>query len=624
MKRIESDCVWQTFTPQVKFICLALIFQLFHSESLFSQWKRLPLPTAASAYVFAQDSLSYYTGTSAGVYKSFDKGTTWQKTGLEEHSITELFVTEKGTLLAGTYRAGMFRSENGGQSWQTVGFKDNVYLYKILQTNKDTLLAIATFVRDGADTNKTLVGVVISTNDGKSWSQSGLKKNDIMSLSNPVKGLIFASGRNSLYVSKNQGLTWTITGGGLPDSIPISDIIKYKNSLIASVGNRQDASGQAGGGIFRSEDDGSNWRRSDSGLIAGSKVSCINVKGNVIFASAGYPVGNYSKGIYQSTDGGYRWKHVGLDEIVRFIKVTTDGQLICGTDGASVFISNNGIDWTQSGKEFDCWDVFNVFKNGKTIYASDQALRVWKKNAGNDWKNIGQGYVNVLPSGKLVTFSNNKIVVSRNEGRTWTKQGEFKSKFIRFITLNDTMVVGCSFNGLLLSKDDGNTWQKFDVPGFNDANFRTVLFTPDGAILAAYSSNDRGTGILCSKDGGSHWEKVADDLFVFSLFYHNGYVYVGSYSKGVLRSADNGTTWQTFNNGLRNEDEYISVTSFANFRNTLYCGTLGKGTFQFSISSGTWRAFNAGLTNMSVWDLFADRKGVLAATKTGIFQLNGD
>lgn len=613
-----------TITTKFKFICFYLAFQLFHSESIYSQWKRLPIPTAASAYAFAQDSLTFYTGTSAGVYKSDDKGTTWQKAGLEEQLITEVFVTVKGTLLAGTYRAGMFRSENGGQNWQSVGFKDNVYLYKILQTDAGTLLATATFVRDGADTNNTLVGVVVSTDDGKSWRQSGLKKNDIMSLSNPTKGLIFASGRNSHYLSRDNGLTWLSTGNGLPDSIPVSSIIKYNNSLIASIGNRQDASGQAGGGIFRSDDSGSNWKRSDSGLIAGSKVSCINVKGNVIFASAGYPVGNYSKGIYQSTDGGYRWKHVGLDEIVRFINVTTDGQLVCGTDGASVFISSNGKDWKQSGKEFDSWDVFNVFKNGKTIYASDQALRGWKKNAGNDWTNIGQGYLNVLPSGKLVTFSNNEIVVSRNEGRTWTKQGDFKSKFIRFITLNDTMVVGCAFNGLLFSKDDGNTWQRFEIPGFSDVNFRTALITPNRTILAAYSSTDRGMGILCSKDGGSHWEKVADDLFVFSLFYHDGYVYVGSYSKGVLRSADNGSTWETFNNGLRNEDEYVSVTSFAKFRNSLYCGTLGKGTFRFSISSDSWQLFNAGLTNLTVWDLFADETGVLAATIKGIFQLKDD
>ena len=370
MNRFGKRYVMPTLSTKVKFICFGLIFQLLHSETLFSQWKRLPLPTAASAYAFAQDSFLFYTGTSNGVYKSADKGTTWQKAGLEEQSITELFVTKKGTLLAGTYRAGMFRSENGGQSWQSVGFKDNVYLYKILQTDTNTLFAIATFVRDGADTNKTLVGVVKSTNDGISWSQSGLKKNDIISLSNPVKGLIFASGRNSHYVSKDQGQTWIITGSGLPDSIPISGIIKYNNSLIASVGNRQDASGQAGGGIFRSEDDGSNWRRSDSGLITGSKVSCINVKGNVLFAGTGFPVGNYSKGIYQSTDGGYTWKHVGLDEIVRFIKVTKDGQLVCGTDGASVFISNNGVEWKQSGKEFDCWDVFNVFMNRKVLYAS--------------------------------------------------------------------------------------------------------------------------------------------------------------------------------------------------------------------------------------------------------------
>jgi photosystem II stability/assembly factor-like uncharacterized protein len=54
-----------------------------------------------------------------GIYRSQDGGETWQQvnTGLIDTTITDLAVYPNGTLLAATYRGGVHRSTDGGDTW---------------------------------------------------------------------------------------------------------------------------------------------------------------------------------------------------------------------------------------------------------------------------------------------------------------------------------------------------------------------------------------------------------------------------------------------------------------------------------------------------------------------------
>lgn len=93
-------------------------------DSVKNHWEKMESPLAASIISFAEGKdQNYFVGTQAGIYRSTDRGATWKRSGLDDKALNDIMVTDKGTLLAGTYRAGMFRSVNGGKTWVPRGIR---------------------------------------------------------------------------------------------------------------------------------------------------------------------------------------------------------------------------------------------------------------------------------------------------------------------------------------------------------------------------------------------------------------------------------------------------------------------------------------------------------------------
>ena len=157
-----------------------------------SKWTKLPSPISAQIRSFAESSDgTLYAGTSE-LYKSIDRGDTWELMDFK-HMPLEVMETQDGTLLVGTYRDGIFRSIDKGETWTNVGFEKNVYIFKIIQTSNGRIFASATFLSTSASEDDRS-GVFMSENDGLSWKQTSITTESIKGVFNPKDGFLFAYG----------------------------------------------------------------------------------------------------------------------------------------------------------------------------------------------------------------------------------------------------------------------------------------------------------------------------------------------------------------------------------------------------------------------------------------------
>jgi Uncharacterized protein related to plant photosystem II stability/assembly factor len=245
-----------------------------------------------------------YLGTNIGIFKSADRGATWdllaapkpvvRKTPVRRRAtaatsktttvkktvtakapvvipanagpvlipaITEkvkvLAFTEDGKngLLAGT-ETGLYRSYDVTKGWEKLslgdGVNQSVYALRISAQRPDQIWV-------GTETS----GVLVSGDDGKTWAKTGATPDGI-----PISSIaidpkrpdrIYVGNGQALYFSRDGGQTWT-RGKGLPLGDYTSILIDPNNTDEVFISS----SLESDGGIYYSDNAGTKWKRVDS------------------------------------------------------------------------------------------------------------------------------------------------------------------------------------------------------------------------------------------------------------------------------------------------------------------------------------------------------------------------
>lgn len=235
------------------------------------------------------------------------------------------------------------------------------------------------------------VAIFKSTNGGASWNKTGLAKPTIYSeiiIDPQTTDHIYATTAQGFYLSTDGGATWTLSNEGLTRT--------YLTALAIDSANPSTLYAGAWGGVFKSTDGGATWADASSGL--GTKfVSALvlnPVSPNIIYAAT------TEGGVYKSTDSGANWTPVltGLGDPFVWDLVldpTRPNTLYAATNSQGVFkTTDGGASWTLAG-DGGSTQAFRLAidpRHPDIVYLGAQGNGVFKTtDGGQTWIRQSQG-----------------------------------------------------------------------------------------------------------------------------------------------------------------------------------------------------------------------------------------
>src|SRR5712691_8173086 len=247
-------------------------FPVFDDQPVASIGALAVAPSAPDViYVGTGEStLRDSTGFGNGVYKSTDAGRTWTHLGLSDtqhigkiavdpKNPDAVFVAAIGHLYAANPERGLFRSRDGGRTWQKVLYKDeNVGAVEVVIDPTEPRVVYAGLWNTRrppwftyAPTNGPGGGIFKSTDGGSTWTQltNGLPKEGI--------------GRTGIAIAPtNPNRVYAIVDCLVPEAPPqVEPPLGTPPPQPAPAGARPSSPPPGQGGFFRSDDAGVTWTR---------------------------------------------------------------------------------------------------------------------------------------------------------------------------------------------------------------------------------------------------------------------------------------------------------------------------------------------------------------------------
>lgn len=387
------------------------------------KWKKvnsgLKEPYVLSLAIDPTDLATIYARTHDGTYKSTNGGITWVpiNSGVPVTSYNRSLAIDPenpqtiyiGTdyLFPGTEGTGVYKSTNGGESWNFVNSGvTNAYVQSVAidSQNSETIYAGTggTGVCKSTDagttwlpinsglTNRSVLslaidpqnsdiifagtweGVYKSTNGGGSWSLAGLTYEHVYSLVIDPQNLqtIYAGTEDTgVYKSMNGGASWSLVSSGMVNAEVYSLAIDPQTPWVIYAG--------ANTGVFKSADAGGNWTKVTSGIYDVYSVTIDPQNSQIIYAGAG--------DVFKSVDGGTNWSQVSSG-IWWTRQVAIDPQnpqvIYVGSDGHGIFRSvDGGTNWSQVSSGMTDTFVLSLAidpQNPETVYAGTRYGGVYK------------------------------------------------------------------------------------------------------------------------------------------------------------------------------------------------------------------------------------------------------
>jgi len=539
-----------------------------------------------------QNPNTLFAGTSDGVWRSLNGGTTWTHvlTTAYPDGIKDMEFKPGDTTVLYAVGVSFHKSTNGGTSFSTItsGLPSSTLVDRLAIGVTAANPAYVYVLASDASTD-AFYGLYRSTNSGTSFATQSTSPNLLgfnstgsdatgqgwytlsIGVSPTSATTVFVGGVN-MWKSTDGGVNWTFnadwTGGSAPYvHADIHDIVfNPSNSAKVYVG--------CDGGCFRSMNTGTNWFDFSSNLAIAQIYRIGNSASSVNMIISGHQDNGTNEKTGASTTA---FNYVnGGDGMECFIDRTTNtyqyssiynGNFYRSSDGGATFPA---IGTPSSGTAPWVTSWMQDYSNSSTLYCGYQD--VWKStNRGNSWS-------------RLSTFSGSGFI-------TDVKVSAQTSRYLYAVKANGPDVVYKSTNS-------GSTWTNITgtLPVGSATISRIEVSPKDSNIIyVCFSGYSSGNKVFRSTNGGSTWTNwstglpnIPANVLCYDKLAPKG-IYVGM-DAGVYYRDTTMSSWQPFNNNLPN----VKIDDLEIYYPTkkLRAGTYGRGLWESILA---WDTTSAGL-----------------------------
>jgi photosystem II stability/assembly factor-like uncharacterized protein len=619
-----------------------------------------------------------------GMWKSTDAGGTWQHIGLDDsrhigaiwvdpHNANIAFVAALGHTYAPNPERGIFKTTDGGKSWQKVLYKD------------DTTGAIdVAFAPDNAKLGFAAL-----------WYH-------YVKPDTPFAGLLGMGGAG-IYKTTDGGDTWT------PITIPqlANTHLGRIGVVVAPGGLRVFAivTERREGGLYRSDDGGSTWKRiTQDPRIQGngyfSKVFLDPHNSDIVFVA--------QTSLYRSIDGGvsfesYKGAPGGDDNHALWIDPTNSDYMIMGSDQGATISMDGGKSWSSWYNQ-PTGQIYHVSTDNRFpywVYGTQQdSGSVATLSRGDygaitflDWDPIGGyefGYILPSPTDPNIIYaggearglwrldrSNRQVkVISPNLSR----DGDYRAATnvpLAFSPQNPHILYeGTQF--LLETADEGTTWKAISPdlaarpgeptpPSAEEENKpeanktkeseskkpksqeeQETMRPPDRRALTTIAPSALKADVIwvgtndglvqLTTDNGANWQNVSpaglqkfSEVTMVEVSHFDpatAYVSVDNHQGNdfrphIFRTRDSGKTWQETVTGIPDFSFVKVVREDPERKGLLYAGT-ETGAFVSFDDGEQWGTLQQNMPTVSVRDMVVHGDDLVAATYGRAFWILDD
>ncbi len=572
-------------------------------------WEHMPVSTFGDLAIAPSDPNILYAGTGEqqnrqstswgnGVYRSDDAGATWRHLGLEETRHTGrvqvhptnpdiVYVAALGNLWSSTPDRGVYRSRDGGRSWDKVLYIDEHTgaVDLAIDPSNPAVLYAAMYQRQrrtwGFNGGGPGSGIYKTADGGDNWREltNGLPAGDkgrigiAVSRTNPqiLNALVQHADESGGYRSTDGGESW--------EKVSNQNIRPMYYSHVFIDPTNEDRVYTLATSAHRSEDGGRTFTEIaerptyDVGVHADHHTMWIDPGDPDHFYLAG------DAGLHETYDRGVTFRRINNLPIGQFYGITVDNRdpywIYGGMQdnhswmGPSATRSWDGIvddEWRQSG--FGDGMYQQADPDGRSIYINSQnggwtrfdnvtgdmmSLRLSAPEGEEPyrWDWVSPSLIS-RHDPNVVYLGGNRLFISRDRGDSFTRTEDLTRRQDR----DELEIMGVRGADITLSRNDGTS---------SYGEIVTISESPlDPAVL--WVGTDDGN-VQVSRDGGRGWNEVSggapglpDGTYVSRVLASAeapGTAYVtfdahrdGDFSPYVYRTEDYGARWTALHGGL--------------------------------------------------------------------------